>query len=472
MQPDYAIPVQRNRSKSAQVRPWVESKLFPMWGVLVGGYLAVGRPFAFLGVAPLFIGEIYLMVMVLWNRNNWLGKFINGFFHFELICSAVFLHLAWGIFEIFRSLYLRHPVIEVFRTAAFNYYPLYCVIGLMIGKEISIQTYYKVWKYIVIVASIHILLDPVFKLSEGLGYNMPMPPVITLAIIALWDYFKTWKTRYILLAVSIFPDFFQSEHGHRSWVLGLLAGLVALAASKPKLLLKWAMISFGGLMFFMIVGPLIPGPNGTTPPLDPVVQIAHILASSNPDLAVKLMKARGYKSEVDDIRGEEGTAQWRKSIWAGIFRELNTLDLQLMGEGEGESLQKVTPNGEDIHTPHNISMYCIFYTGWIGLGIFTFLIYALFHTAWRLRNPALRMQLVATILAVVVITMTGNLLEAPFGAIPFYLICGVAIGIARREASMVRKPRRKSFRLMDMPAEVNPRARRPDWSRSPRPQMG
>jgi hypothetical protein len=467
----YAIPENLDRRTSAQARPWSESKLFPMWGVLVGGYLAYGRPFAFWGVPPLFVGEAYLMVMLLWNRNNWLGRFVNGFFKFELVSTAVFLHLTWGIVEVFRSLFLRRSMIEVFRTAAFNYYPLYIMIGIMIGREISMKTYVKVWKYIVIVMIVHVLLDPVFNLSEAHGYNMPMPPIVTLAMIALWDYFAAWKTRHILLAVSIFPDFFQSEHGHRSWVLGLLAGLIAIAASKPKLLLKWAMISFGGLMFLMIVGPLIPGPHGTTPPLDPVVQIAHIVASYNPNLAIRMMKWRGYKSEEDAIRLEQGTADWRKTIWAGALHDLKTIDLQLMGEGEGVSLQKIMPNGEDIHTPHNISIYCLYYTGWVGLGIFAFLIFALLHAAWRLRNEALRKQLIATILAVVVITMTGNLLEAPFGAIPFYLICGVAIGIGRREAAATPKPRKRSYRLMDTPA-THPRARQPQWSRLPRPQMG
>ena len=443
-----------------------------MWAVLVGGYLLLGRPFSYLGISPLFIGEAYLLIQILWNRHNWLGRFVNDVARLELLSFAIFLHLAWGLVEVFRALYMHRPMIDVFRTTAFNYYPLYCLIGIMIGKEISLQTYLKIWKYIVILATVQILVEPVLNLWDSFGVEMPMPPLFTMAIICLWEYFAAWKTLYVLLAVSMLPDFFQGAHGHRSWVLGLLAGLISIAASKPKLFLKWVMISLGGFTVLMFVGPLIPGPEGSSPPLDPVVQIAHILASHDPNLAIKIVKWRHYGNEVSSIKDEEGTAVWRKAIWQGALNSLNTLELQVMGIGEGVSLQGITPDGQDIHTPHNISIYCLYYTGWIGLIIFTFLMFALLHAARQIRNPALRKQLIATILVAIVITMTGNLLEAPFGAIPFYLICGVIIGLGRREAAAKRMPQFRSYRLMDHPLEPEPSLAQPAWFSRPRTGIG
>jgi hypothetical protein len=421
---------------------------FPMWVVMTAGYLLGGRAFSYVGISPLFVGEAYLLVQVLWNRHNWIGRFVGSVLRPDLLSMAIFLHLLWGLIEIIRSLFLGRALVEVLRTAAFNYYPIYVVIGVMIGKEITMQTYIKSWKLIVILATVYVLVDPILSLGDSWGIGPAMPPVITLAMIALWRHFEKWKTRYILLAVTIFPVFFRGAHGHRSWMLGLVVGLIAIAIAKPERLVRWIIITLTATVVLLIVGPLIPGPEGTAPPLDPVVQLGRAVSGNAPDLAVRIVKWRGYPTEAESIRSDAGTAEWRKAIWSGAIRSMNTFPLQMLGRGEGVSIGDLTPDGQDIHTPHNILIYSLLYTGWVGLIIFSLLLVALFREAYRLTNPDLRALSLAIILAVTEMTISGNLLETPFGAIPFYLICGVAFGLGRRKATPGVRPIRRAYQFM------------------------
>ena len=47
---------------------------FPLWAFILTGYLSAGRLFAYLGVAPLFIGEMYLGWTVLAQSPQLAGQ--------------------------------------------------------------------------------------------------------------------------------------------------------------------------------------------------------------------------------------------------------------------------------------------------------------------------------------------------------------------------------------------------------------
>lgn len=416
---------------------------FPMWAVLVIGYLTFGREFAYLGVPPLYIGEAYLGFKVLQNTGNWLSRFANDCLRGRLLPLAIGLHLVWGVIEVGRSWNMGRPLFEALRTAAFNYYPLYVLIGIVIGQTVSLPRFIRFMKVLTVVYAARIVLQlfmPVF----GEQINIALLPVM---LIALWSKLEDWKWRYPLLLISGYPLFFGGTHGRGS-MLGFVAGLVAVSLASWSRFLQWSTIGISLATLMMFIGPLIPGPQGGGPPLDPLVQISRVIASDHPNLAMKIIKWRlggkttgGYEDELHNLQGARGTAAWRQGIWQNAMKSLNTNTLLAMGQGEATSLADVTPDGQDIHTPHNISIYCIYYTGWIGLLIFFLFLFGLWSTGQHFRSRELNGLFAGIFWCSLMIAITGNFLETPFGAIPTYLLFGLVIGMDRRVVAIAKRSR-------------------------------
>ena len=251
-----------------------------------------------------------------------------------------------------------------------------------------------------------------------------------------------------MLVAALYPVFFTGTHG-RGAILGFVAGLVAIATSSRQRLITWSIYGAAIFGLLLIIAPMTPEPDGAGPPLDPVVQISRVIASDYPDLAVRLLKWRaggkltgGYRGEVDNLYGARDTAGWRKAIWRNAIHSLKTTSLQLMGQGEGTSIGDLTPDGQDIHTPHNISIYCIYYTGYLGLAIFFLMLFVMWLAGIHVDDPVLRTLYSATFWCTLMVAITGNFLESPIGAVPFYLWQGVLLGLDQRLTTNAKQARK------------------------------
>jgi hypothetical protein len=418
--------------------------------VLLAGYLAFSRDFSYLGIPPIYIGEAYLFFKIVQNSRNWVSRFVNDALRLRCLPTAIALHLIWGILEVGRSWYIGRGLLMSLRTAAFNYYPLYALIGISIGSALTKPAFLRVLKLVIVTFAVRTLIAEILRLAQ---ISAPgSAAIVPIIMLTMWGQLRNWKWRYPLLLICTYQVFFGSHHG-RGALLGLLAGILAIALSSWSRFVRFCMGAAGALILLMFVGPLIPAPSGGGPPLDPVVQVARVIASEHPDAAIRMIKWRAngkltgeYADEMDNLIGARDTAMWREQIWKNAMHKLNTPSLRLMGNGEAMSLQDLTPDGQDIHTPHNISIYAIYYTGWVGLGTFFFLMFALWREAQHLVDPRLRVLALATIWSSLLITLTGNFMEAPFGAIPFYLLVGVIIGLDRPKLPSTRGPNRPRVR--------------------------
>ncbi len=413
---------------------------FPLWAFILTGYLSAGRVFAYIGVPPLFIGEAFLGWNVLRNRHNWLGKFVDDVIRGEILSLAIALHLLWGVIEVFRCMYGGRPPIDVLRTFAFNYYPLYILAGIAIGRDVPISQFARIWKIVIILYSIYCVLTG-FADSAGVDIGFatltPLVPVVTAGI---WSHLKRWPLRYVALLGSTYPVIFAVGHG-RGALLGMVAGLVVVALNSGLNLVRLGMGVVGVTILGMVVGPLIPGPHGQSPPLDPSVHIARLVGTFDPNTAARILDARGYHEEASIIVAAQGTARWRQQIWTNAIRSLNTTTLMALGQGHGASMVDLVPDKQEIHTPHNFSIYCIYYTGWMGLVIFCFFLVALLVRARRIEDRPLRSAMLGVIWSTMMVAVTGNCFETPFGAIPFYLFCGLGLGFAQAAREPVTEPR-------------------------------
>jgi O-antigen ligase len=125
-----------------------------------------------------------------------------------------------------------------------------------------------------------------------------------------------------------------------------------------------------------------------------------------------------------------GTTEWRKDWWEGIWLSVNEdPTTSLIGHGYGFPLANVVTFIEgrsDLRTPHNIFFYALGYGGWIGVTLFGLLLIALARLLWRsYRASGDPFGLVVLVMGYAIASF-GNYLETPFGAVPFYLLLGLA----------------------------------------------
>ena len=279
-----------------------------VWAGVVGGYLSMGRAFAYVGVSPLFVGEAYLGAAVLRNRRNWTTSFIEDCLHLRPLPIAILFTLLWGLFEVFRSLLINRPAVEALRLFAFNYYPLYVLIGVAIGRDMTMERFLHYWKKIAIGYAIYVPIHEALAFALWNKYDVPLqplPPLVPLATIALLPHLRDWKPRYWITLVNLYPVFFFPGHG-RANMLASLAGAIMLAIGYRINWIKAGLAIVTLAVCLLVFGPLVPSPSGGSPPLDPTIQYARILAIVNEDAAIKLMEKRGYQQEVEDIIARGG----------------------------------------------------------------------------------------------------------------------------------------------------------------------
>jgi O-Antigen ligase len=419
--------------------------MVPLWAILIAGYSTFGRSFAYLGVPPVFIGELYIAWWMLFGPTNWLSEFVDDCLHFKLLPTMILLNIVWGLFDVIRPVLEGRPPFDAVRTFAFNYYPILLPIGIEIGRRITFGTFIKFWKNY----SLYFVGYSVFLMVGGDNlaltlpwradiplFNVPaMAGFVGVGTLALWPHLERWKWRWIVLALSTVPVFTSPGRGtFLALILGL--AIVGLWAPKRLVLIGCASIGILGLMF--LLSTFMPAQKGRATTMDPIVNIARVRATFDPKGAYLMMLHDHYAQEAQNMLIAQGTAQWRETIWTNAIRSLNNGTLIFAGQGHGASVQSLTPDNQELHTPHNFVIYALYYTGAIGLTIFCLMILGLLLATQKVPEPTLRAMLLAQVLIMCLMAAVGNMFETPIAAVPFYLIAGIGLGI--RDFSMPSLP--------------------------------
>lgn len=132
----------------------------------------------------------------------------------------------------------------------------------------------------------------------------------------------------------------------------------------------------------------------------------------------------------DQADRQAGTTEWRQDWWGAIWRSVHENPIRsVIGHGYGYTISNLVPFVEgrwDLRTPHNFFFYALGYGGWIGVATFAWVIIAICILLWRtyrLTGNPFGLVFVGTALGV---ASFGDYFETPFGAIPFFLMVGLA----------------------------------------------
>ena len=107
-------------------------------GFLVVGYLSMARSFAYLGVPPIFIGEVVLAAFVLLKPRVALGTWAASLVRATPLSGvglALLIFMLYGLWQAGRGVLGGSPVLYTMKFFIFNYYAIYLFLGLWIGMR-------------------------------------------------------------------------------------------------------------------------------------------------------------------------------------------------------------------------------------------------------------------------------------------------------------------------------------------------
>jgi hypothetical protein len=399
-------------------------------GFLLIGYLSMKRTFAYVGVPPLFVGEIVLAAFLLLKPRVALGTWaasllrpspLNG------LSLALLAFVAYGCWQVGRGILGGHDPMFTLEFFVFNYYPLYLFLGLWIALHApdalpqlvrAIAWVNGVYGLLYIVALRHVGLE-----LPGTGQPLFSPPGGgAVAILGLLCFERDLRRVWLVLALNIVVTLAWQVRAE--W-LGLGLGIFAWGMLTGRL----GRVVAIGLAGIAVMGALelagiqLVGRTGGTVSLSET--LARAIAPISLDLAKELSPNADYHA---------GTAEWRELWWEQIWRSAHSSPmLEAFGHGYGFDLFGLAPpevregQPDDIRTPHSVFYFALGYTGWVGVVLFAALQLAIFRLLWRSHRYAC--QPVGVVWWVMGLAMASfeEGFETPFKAIPFYLLCGMAI---------------------------------------------
>ena len=424
-------------------------------GLLLVGYLTIARSFAYLGVPPLFIGEIVLGTFMLLKPRVALGTWVASLLRVSPLSTlslTLFVFLAYGLWQVGRGVLGGSGLVYTLKFFVFNYYTLFMFLGMWIGFH-SPDYMRKLIRVVAWVNGIYgILFLAALRYVEAYipGSNVPLfsaPAGQTVVILGLLCLERDLRSVWFILLLNIIVTLVWQVRAE--W-LGLAAGILAWGVLTNRLgrVLAIGMAGLAVLGAIELAGLNLPGRTGDRVSLSE--NLSRIVAPINLDLAKQLSPNAKYHA---------GTAEWRELWWEQIWISVHsTPTLEAFGHGYGFDLYGLAPaevrSGQEdweVRTPHSVFYYALGYTGWVGVAIFGALQLAIVTLLWRsYRLTGQAAGLVFWVMAMARFSFEEGF-ETPFKAIPMYLLWGMAMVPALQAFRPVEM---HSTRLRTMPASA------------------
>lgn len=414
--------------------------------VVVLGYLVIGRTFGYLGLPQvnLFLGEILLLTCValrptrqrLLQAVRDLGE--AGRWH--VLSLGVVVVLVVGIYEALRGVSSGNDLLTALKNLPFNYYPLFLFIGIWWGtRDPDAMRRATLWlargnayygTAFVLVLSKSTLQFP--GQSDVPLFGNGNSSGLALLGLMVFHRSRSWETR-LLLALNAFVLLGLQQ---RSEWLGFAAGLMVLCllTHRMKNFLKGTVAVLGLLTVVSVLGITVPGAAGRGGEITLGGVVGRSVAAVAPNLASHYVK---------DTQVYSATAQWRTIWWGNIWHAANAdPSTGVLGHGYGYELRLLGKNvPADTRTPHNAFFYALGYTGWLGVSSIAVLWGCLGRLLWQVWRT--KREIFGILIGVfsLGLGMFGNWFETPYGALPTYLLIGLALSsLGRADAPAASEP--------------------------------
>jgi hypothetical protein len=428
-QPPIECANRRAKAARSPLGNWIVWSLLA--AALLIGYLSMTRSFAYLGLpqAKLFIGEVALGAFMLLQSRAVFGCWLAALVQptpLSGVAWGLFLFLGYGLFELLHGLTMGHRPVTALQNLAFNYYPFYLFLGLWLGVQqpTFLPRIIRLLAWCIgLYGTLYILIlhrvpwtipgtngVPLFSGPGGAG-------LVLLGLLAFErDLIRVWPllllNGFVMLGLQV-----------RAEWLGLLVGLLIwgwMSGHLYRLAIGCMAIVF--ILGAMYVGDVhLPSPRGRSAGISVQEIVGRGLAPLDPESAIRYSnRAEGYA----------GTVSWRTTWWQAIWQMVHEQPWRmLIGYGYGFPLGDLVPylHGDEIRTPHNVFFYALAYGGWVGVGVFFCFQSVLAWLLWKAHRRTGQSFGLSYWGMALTAGFFSNFFEAPFGAIPLYVLLGLAL---------------------------------------------
>lgn len=408
--------------------------------VVLFGYLSVGRGFAYVGLGPIFVGEISLGVafLVAATSKNQRRAIV------PVVAAIVFV-----IFGLMRTLpFLGEFGLLAIRDAALYYYILFGVLlyfsltesevrsGLrIIGEAIP---FYMAWSFIQLGNDITGMLPAIQWPGAPVGFWVTKPGDRAVVLAAIAAYVLLGLPKLLGVRRQLPSMVFWS-----SWIgfaavaaIGARGGLLALAIAlgvviayrRSKEMLRMFLI--GVAVLIVIVA------------WNPSIQVGSYRELSVEQFTANITSI--FQPSTENSGSVNQNRDWRLEFWTSIVNDTTQGEHRLFGMGYGVNLATLSGfqiNSEhDLRSPHNIFVTVLGRMGMVGLAAWVWLLasfcFVLHRASSRLRKAgdetaAAVMVFGLSFTSAVLMNATFDVyLEGPQGAIPFWCAFGVILLLA------------------------------------------
>jgi hypothetical protein len=429
------------------VRRSLADQFLTFFTVVLGGYAVGSKGFSYIGMAPVYIGELSLLfgIIALWYTHS-----IRPLLRAPLI-RLLMLFMVLGALRTLPFL----PVyqLDALRDGVLWSYGLFSIVlaGLLVSKprrlSYMIARYARFLPFFLVAAPVvwltTVLLD---RLAIWTGISVPVWPGTTIPMVyakagdllvhlggasafmtvGLGGQTKTSRVVQLALAVAL-------TGLSRGGLLAFSTAFLVAFASRPRSRSAW---SIAAIFAFCILLLAVTDLHVRFPGNDREISFQQ--------LTERIASTAGSEGDQD----LENTKAWRLAWWAKIVSY--TIGGEYRWGGKGYGINLATDDGfqasddDSLRSPHNATMTVLARSGVIGLALWFTLLGAWCVTLLRAMRDARRRNdrqwyalftfLLAYLLALFVNGSFDVYLEGPAGGIWFWSIfgCGIAAELIYR----------------------------------------
>ncbi len=415
---------------------------WPGWVLLpvVIGYVIMTRSFAYLGLAPIYVGEATLGLLLFFRPEAILGTWVRAQLRphrYTNLATLAAIFVAYGMLQCVRGLLESAYPKSALQNFAFNYYVAFLFAGMWLGDRhrnlLPRVIWYLAWANAIYGIAYLLIFGHLLTPEEHAANVVPLfgwPAGSAIAILGLLAFKRSSPPIIIPLVLNAFV--LLGKQVRAEW-LAFAVAITLLSTLRGRLFqLAQAAAVIGGLLLVgVIVDFQVPAPASLGGVISARDIVGRAVAVADEDAAEQL-------SEHADIYS--GNVSWRTAWWTELWEVTHKRWLTtVFGMGYGYPIWEHNHLSEGINpTPHNVFVYVITYTGWLGVFIF----YTLqLYLAWLLWKGYLASGQPFGICIWVLLFVWAhfdNRFETPYGAIPFWVLVGMALSSA---PAMTKAPR-------------------------------
>jgi len=399
---------------------------------LVIGYLTMGRRFAYIGFSPIFIGEVGLGSILLTRYRALLGTWITALSRrspIGVVAWVLFAGGFYGAISALRGLVAGYDLTVILKLLVLHTYPLFFFVGLWVGARqpdlLRRLIHWLAWAVGLYGVVYVFVLQPANLGAVSASAEVPIagqpygPAVALLGLLCFAPTLLTVSFPLLLNAITLL-----GLQVRASW-LGFAASLVLWAVLHGRVM-RIVHLGFvvGALLLFAVLIDLrVPSPGRRGGELSAKGIVAQSLAPIAPALADQLIDG--------DKDVYAGTVDFRMIFWRSIWENVHHDSVStLFGPGYGYPIWKLGPKmpqgAPELRSPHNVFMYCLAYTGWLGVGLFYALQIAIAVVLWKVYRQTGQAFGLCYVVMINLWALFDPLIGSPMGAVPYYSLVGLA----------------------------------------------